>query len=225
MSTLILWDIDGTLLLTGGAGKHAFNATFLKLYNEPDIWQNINPDGRTDFSLIRECYTKRLHREPTQNELWHIKDVYEAELKKYLNTAKSFRLMPHVETTLDKLSKKTDTHLGLATGNFKIASEHKLKRAGLHHFFKFGGFGCDAEDRLALTQKALENGKILLGKNPKHVILVGDTIHDVACGQKIGAKTIAVCTGSTPRQALEKSGADIVADHLGDVASSFGIEL
>ena len=116
--TVILWDIDGTLLLTGGAGKAAFNTIFKDLYNEDDIWQDLKPDGKTDIAIIKECYSKRFNKLPTEAEIERITDAYIKENKLELKTAPRFRLMPFVVETLNKLSQNDDIVMGLATGNF-----------------------------------------------------------------------------------------------------------
>lgn len=213
---IFLWDIDGTILLAGGAGMRSFNRVFEDLYGEKNIWQDIHPDGRTDPSLIEEMYQKRFSRLPTPAEYQKIQDVYHVYLEDDLNQSPGFRLMPHVEDVLGQLKKNPDINLGLATGNFRIAAELKLKRAGFDGFFDFGGFGCDSQDRLTLTSLALQRGHDFTGKKDSPIFLIGDSIHDVNCGNAIGATTIAVCTGGTKRDALEKAKATHVIDDLSE---------
>lgn len=211
--TVLLWDIDGTLLLTGGAGQNVFENIFWELHQCPGIWRGVTVDGRTDDIIIDELYLKSVGRLPTDAERQKFTARYHELMELELTRAPHFRLMPHVLETLERLSKAG--HLqGLATGNFERAAWAKLKRGGLDHFFSFGGFGTDSRDRQTLTQRALERAIIHLGGSPKETFIIGDTIHDVACGKGIGAKTVAVCTGSTPRKTLEESGADWVLDDL-----------
>lgn len=208
--TIILFDIDGTLLLTGGAGSCVFDRIFRELYQIENAWGTIHPDGRTDISLIKECFQNNLKRLPTHSEIKNITKLYCDYLGEALKTWNKFRLMPCVPELLESLAKKSHVTLGLATGNFKAGAFHKLEKCGIAHHFKFGGYGCDSEDRLMLTQKAVNEAKIFLHKNDFEIWLVGDTTHDILCGQAIGAKTIAVCTGSTKYEALKNSGADFV---------------
>lgn len=206
---IILFDIDGTLLLTGGCGKIAFNRVFKTLFNENEIWDNIVPDGRTDFSLIRECFQKRFKRDPSPQEIQKVSTLYFEYLEQELKKASQFRLMPSVIPILEKLSQHENLFLGLATGNFKIAALHKLKRGAIDHFFSFGGFGCDSENRNELTQKAQRRGQ---QKTNSQAItyVIGDTIHDIHSGKSIGATTIAIPTGSTSPETLKEN----TPDHL-----------
>lgn len=213
-TTVILFDIDGTLLLTGGAGSVVFNHIFEKLYQIENAWGTIHPDGRTDISLIKECFQNNLRRLPTQSEIENITKLYCDHLSEILKTWNKFRLMPCVPELLESLAIKSHITLGLATGNFKASAFHKLEKCGIAHHFKFGGYGCDSENRLILTQKAVTEAKNLLKKNDFEIYLVGDTTHDILCGQAIGAKTIAVCTGSTQYSDLKNSGADFVIRDL-----------
>jgi phosphoglycolate phosphatase len=220
MPHLILFDIDGTLLLTGGAGKVAFNRVFEELYGETEIWQDVTPDGRTDDSLVHEVYQKRFGKIPNPDELSKIAARYNELMAEELPRSERFRLMPFARETLTKLAAQPHVHLGLATGNYEAAAWHKLKHAGLDHHFTFGGFGSDAFDRLKLTQIALERGIQRIGTTPESVYLIGDTIHDVTCGKAIGAKTIAVCTGSTKAEELKEAGADWVLTDLSGLLTS-----
>jgi len=218
--TIILWDIDGTLLLTGGSGKAAFNRIFKELYNEDNIWDDLHPDGKTDTAIIKECYQRRFQKSPTEEEIDRIKEAYIKENKIELKNAPRFHLMPYVEKTLNKLSLNPTIAMGLATGNYREPGFDKLKRGQIDHHFNFGGFACDSEDRLKLTQIALENAIEYIREEPKDVYLIGDTVHDIRCGNEIGATTIAVCTGSTTKEVLKDAGADEVINDLSELTIS-----
>lgn len=213
-TTLFLWDIDGTLLLTGGAGITSFNRVFEELYGERHVWKDLHPDGKTDDAIIEELFFQHFGRLPNLQELTRIAVRYSHVMGEELDRSERFRLMPHALETVDQLSKKPGVTLGLCTGNYELAAIHKLKRGGLSDYFLFGGFGSDHRDRLKLTEIALLRAADHLGFQPDQVFVVGDTVHDVRCGKGVGAKTIAVCTGSTPRSLLEKAGADWVLDDL-----------
>lgn len=219
--TIFLFDIDGTLLLTGGAGKVAFEQVFEKLFGEKYVWQNIKPDGKTDPLIIDELFIQRFGRNPNPNEQKQIIDLYNAAMEHALKEAENFRLMPFVPETLQKLFDTPGVILGLATGNFEISAWHKLRHAKLDQFFKFGGFGSDSGNRLELTKLALDRAIKHIGGQPKEVYVVGDTIHDIQCGQDIGAKTIAVCTGSTKRQTLEQANPTCILDDLSTFPNLF----
>jgi phosphoglycolate phosphatase-like HAD superfamily hydrolase len=227
MRRLILFDIDGTLLLTGGAGKAAFDRAFLQLYQIDNAWREIHPDGRTDPSLIAELFEKNLGRRPSPQEEIRIRESYTECMAQTLQDAPRFRLMPGVERLIPQLSERGGVTLGLATGNFEETAYLKLKRAGLGQFFPFGGFGSDFSDRLQLTRVALHRGYQRAGASipPEDCFLVGDTIHDIRCGKLLGLTTVAVATGSTTKGDLAKHRPDFLLDSLeitGEVLTIFG---
>lgn len=212
--TVFLWDIDGTLLLTGGAGVVAFNRVFEEIYHEQYIWEGVHPDGKTDDRIIGELFRHRFKRDPSPSELQKIATRYNELMIEEVPKSPQFRLMPCAAEVLKTLHERDDVLQGLATGNYKPAAYAKLQKGAMDYYFTFGGFGCDSADRQTLTSRALERAKEKLQSSPKKLFLVGDTIHDVSCGKGIGAITVAVCTGSTKRDELEAAGADFVLDDL-----------
>lgn len=213
---ILLWDIDGTILLAGGAGKVAFNRVFEELYQEYEIWENYKPDGKTDYLIINDIYSKRFGKLPTQEEVQNIKNLYAKHLDKTLYEENHFRVLPFAEEVLNAFSKRDDVVMALCTGNFKDTSFSKMKRAKLENIFSFGGFGCDSIDRKELTRLAFERATIKAGKNFTDVYVIGDTIHDVNCAKSIGAISVAVATGSTKPQTLKEAGAHIILNNLGE---------
>jgi phosphoglycolate phosphatase-like HAD superfamily hydrolase len=213
---IILFDIDGTLLLTGGAGKLAFDRAFSELYAIEGAWQNIHPDGRTDPSLIHELFEKNLGRRPRSEEISRIGEAYTQAMEVSLQEAQHFRVMPGVVELLAELEKREMGLLGLATGNLETTAYLKLERAGLRNYFSFGGFGSDFSDRLQLTRAAVERGRQKLGGwvDPQDILLVGDTAEDVRCGKQLGLTTIAVATGSTSKSSLAALRPDFVVEEL-----------
>jgi phosphoglycolate phosphatase-like HAD superfamily hydrolase len=211
---LILFDIDGTLLLTGGAGRMAFEEVFLAQHGMSGAWRDIHPDGRTDPFLIEELFQRNLGRTPSDAENRALVAAYTEAMERALRTAPNFRLMPGVAELLPLLARHD--LLGLATGNFEATAYQKLTRAGLRNYFSFGGFGSDHADRLELTRLAMERGFAKLGRSlpPREILLVGDTVHDVACGQRLGMTTVAVATGSTPRAELAACEPDFLLEDL-----------
>lgn len=215
--TLILFDIDGTLLLTGGSGRYAFNQVFEELYGEKNIFDKISPHGRTDTSLIKEMFLTRLERLPSANEIETVRDLYFKHMNTWLKKLDGFHLMPFASETVERLSKRDDIELGLATGNYKTSAFQKLKRGGLDHYFEFGGFGCDSEDRTELTRKGIERGLERLNHAPKEIWVIGDTAADIQAGQGAGAKVIAVATSNTSREDLQNAGANIALNNLSEL--------
>lgn len=214
---IILFDIDGTLLLTGGAGKTAFETVFQEHFQISGAWQDIHPDGRTDPSLIDELFRKNLSRLPTEGEREAVAAAYAAAMEKALQSAPRFRLMPGVSQCLADL-KAEGFLLGLATGNFEATAYQKLRRASLHEYFSFGGFGSDHADRFELTRVAMERGMAKWGRaiEARDFLLIGDTVHDVECGKRCGMMTAAVATGRTTSQELAAQRPDYLFPDLSD---------
>lgn len=219
---LILFDIDGTLLLTGGAGAIAFNRTFQELYDITEVWQGIHPDGKTDPVIIEELFLKQWGRKPKAHEEKAIEARYAFYMEEALQQAPRFRLMAGIHELLSALEDRQLGCLGLATGNYESTAWLKLKRAGLDSFFHFGGFGSDSRDRLALTRLAMERGMTKIGSciHPEDVWVVGDTIHDIRCGKLLGATTVAVATGSTSWQILQAARPDFLLESFADLEES-----
>lgn len=212
--TVYLWDIDGTLLLSGGAGKQAVVNTFRELLNVDDAWARLHPDGKTDDAIFEEIH-QELFQKPLPRDLRdRIFERYHHHLEQELPRAAGFEIMPYALEVLTRLAKDENASIGLATGNYERAAYLKLKRAGMDHFFSYGGFGTDAIDRQALTQKALERAIDHVGGKPTNVVLIGDTVHDVRCGLGIGAIVVGVCTGTTTADQLKAAGAQHVLSDL-----------
>lgn len=221
--TVFLWDIDGTLLITGGAGKSAFQKVFRDLYGvQGDVWGDYGPHGKTDYAIIDTLYAKVFGVPPLRAEVSRIASRYRECFEEDLKSMPGFRLMPRAKETVEELAARADVSLGLATGNFKQAAYLKLKLAGLDSHFAYGGFGCDATERTELTRAAYRRAVESIGGEPEEIYLVGDTVHDVRCGRAIGAKTVAVCTGGSTRAELQEAGATWVLDDLSEFFSVVG---
>lgn len=213
---MILFDIDGTLLLTGGAGKTALNRTFEKLFQIPNAYGDLIPDGKTDPLIIEEIAVKLLERTPTLAETKKIADLYIEYFKDEILSSQRFRLMPGIDRLIPSLGQNKNFCLGVATGNFKITALMKLNRGGLDPYFSFGGYGDDSTRRLELTRKAIERGK---NRHPyefrsEEIFLIGDTVHDMDVGKTLGLVTVAVATGSTPKEVLSQRRPDFIFDEL-----------
>lgn len=213
---LYLFDIDGTLLLTGGAGSTALNSVFERRYGVAGAMDTILPAGKTDPLILQEIFQAHLARQPTGEEIAAILDDYVPLLRAALTRASNFRLMPAVVETLDFLGARGSVHLGVATGNIRVAAQAKLERAGLWHRFTGGGFGDDSPDRALLVERAIERGCQHAGCTlpRERVVVVGDTPRDVSAARACGVRAIAVATGSVDRATLEDTGADAVFDTL-----------
>jgi phosphoglycolate phosphatase-like HAD superfamily hydrolase len=213
---IILFDIDGTLLLSGGAGLEALRRVFLARYGIPEAANGIEFHGLTDPLILRNIVKQSLGRDLEAGELESIRADYVTELPGVLrDSAPRFRVLDGARELVQDLHDRGDVVLGLATGNFEDAAWAKLRRGDLHRYFGFGGFGSDAEDRLDLTRRAVERGRELTG-NETPVLVVGDTIHDVRCANGVGADCLAVATGSADEATLAAAGARWTVPSLAD---------
>lgn len=218
---LILFDIDGTLLYTGGSGRIAFEKAFEELYGVKDVWQDLVPDGKTDPVIIEEIVSRALGRSLTEREEKVLADRYHKHFEIEIQNPPRFEVLPGVPELLEILSRRPDVMLGIVTGNFEQAAWAKLRRAALHSFFRFGGFASDHGNRAELTRIGIERGRKLLGDHSGKVqiFVIGDTPHDVRAGKSSGAAVIGVATGRTGVQEFyEKHKADYALENLSDSA-------
>jgi len=219
--TLVLFDIDGTLLLTAGAGRRAITAALADRLGAGDAWRHIRFDGKTDPQIVRELLEAA--GDPAADDPGVIADVcerYVAHLAEELaRTPGDTRLLPGVPSLLDRLEARGDVVLGLLTGNVVRGAGLKLRAGGLDPArFLVGAYGSDSSHRPDLPAIAAERAAPLFGRTPAGatVVIVGDTPADVTCGRAIGARAIAVATGSYAVAALAEAGAHAAFDDLSD---------
>lgn len=204
MVRLVLFDIDGTLVRTGGAGVKAFRMVFETVFGASDGFEKMKFAGRTDRSLVREFFT--FHGIPANEENFQkFTDHYVFWLDHILQTSKT-ELCPGVMEFLDALKNLQEPPLlGLLTGNIRLGAEIKLRHSGIWERFQTGAFADDHEDRDCIAGVARDRGERILGKKlaPEQVVVVGDTPLDVRCGRAIGARVLAVATGGASLPELE----------------------
>ena len=216
---LYLFDIDGTLLLSGGAGSRALDRVFADLHGIRGAMDHVWPGGKTDPIIIEEVFALHLGRPPTVAEYDEVIERYLPLLHAELARSEQFRLMPAVIETLDFLAGDGGVTLGLATGNVRAAAEAKLERAGLWPRFALGGYGCDHRDRERLVARAIERATELGGApvDPRDVVVVGDTPFDIAAARACGARVVAVATGRPSREELAACEPDVLLDTLAEL--------
>lgn len=220
MPTIALFDIDGTLLRAGGAGRRAVELAIEEVLDSPKgsvCLRSVEFAGRTDPWIVRAALTGR--GVPVDDEV--IAEVlrrYVLHLPEQLQVATAFEVLPSVLSMLSQLSDRDDVILGLGTGNTEPAAYAKLARGGLDSFFSFGGFGSDHTDRAELLRVGLMRGlqRARVERHDAEVVVIGDTPHDVAAAHAIGARCIAVTTGGFEPESLQSAGACVVVSHLGD---------
>lgn len=217
MKKLLLFDIDGTLLLTGGAGSRALNRTLLEFFGLADALGKVRPDGKTDPQIIREALAQAGLNGDSEKALpSDLFPRYTVLLQEELAaSAGSLKVLPGVREVLEQLAADEGCLLGIATGNIEAGARLKLEYAGLGSRFSFGGFGSDAEHRTELIRIAMARGGRLVETTPiGATVVIGDTPRDVFHGREAGARTVAVASGRYSEQELEASGADLVLPSL-----------
>ena len=219
MIKVILFDIDGTLVLTGGAGGRAMTRAFEELFAVPDAFHGIPMPGRTDSWILSDAAAA--HGIPSA-QLSRFHDVYLAYLATELDRPGPRKgVMPGVRPLLDALVARADVYLALLTGNYEAAARLKLEYFDLWRYFRCGAFGDAAPDRNGLLSKALAAVRACGGPaaSASDAVVVGDTPLDVACAAASGARSIAVATGGYDVDALRAAGADVVFPDLSDAAA------
>jgi phosphoglycolate phosphatase len=211
---LLLFDVDQTLISTGGAGIRALNRAFLKLFSLQNAMEGILPHGKTDPGIIREIFTTRAGDSqcdgyPTSLE--PILDSYLTFLKEEVETSSSYKVLPGILDVLDSMSVRPDVLVGLATGNVEAGARIKLERGNLNRYFAFGGFGSDSENRTQLVKRGAEMASAFSGQRlePSNTFVIGDTPRDIEAGREAGFQTIGVATGKYSRSDLMNSGATL----------------
>jgi phosphoglycolate phosphatase len=219
MPKLVLFDIDGTLVLTGGAGLRAMTRACTEVVGHADALDGIPVAGRTDWIILHDTLT-RLGRELDRDLFDRLRDRYVDYLRhEILQPGKGFNgALPGVPDLLASLHGRDDVYLGLLTGNFAAGARIKLERFDLWRYFRCGAYGDDAPDRNALVPVAVERAAAcgIPSLPPADVVVVGDTPHDVACARAAGATAIGVATGGYTADELRACGADVVFDTLRD---------
>jgi phosphoglycolate phosphatase len=219
MPKLLLFDIDGTLVLTGGAGLRAMTRACQEVIGHADALDGIPVAGRTDWIILHDTLT-RLGRDLDRDLFDRLRDRYVDYLRhEILQPGKGFNgALPGVPDLLESLQGRDDVYLALLTGNFEAGARIKLERFDLWRYFRCGAYGDDAPDRNALVPVAVERAAAcgIPALPPADVVVVGDTPHDVACARAAGATAIGVATGGYTADELRACGADLVFDTLRD---------
>jgi phosphoglycolate phosphatase-like HAD superfamily hydrolase len=214
---LVLFDIDGTLLDTGGAGREAMRLAFAEVAGDPDACAHFSFAGMTDRAIAREGL--RAAGRPTGDaDLDALLEAYLRHLGPAL-ARRPGRALPGAAQAVETTRAWPRAVVGLGTGNVRRGAFAKLEACALGGRFELGGFGCDAEDRAALLWRGVERGAARAGEVPERcaVVVVGDTPRDVAAARAIGALAVAVATGGHDAEALSACGADRVLASLEDL--------
>ena len=211
MYRILLFDIDGTLVSTGGAGAVAWRRAFEDLYGIPADIGEFTDAGMTDPDVGAKTFAAVLHREPTPHELAQILQRRLEYLPEAVAESTKYRVLPGVSERLRQLSR--DGHLlGIITGNGDGAAHIKLARGDLNRWFTFGAYAGANVERADIVRQAVQKGEALLGEDVPNteIFVVGDTPRDIEAAHAAGCTAIAVATGHHDAAALKEAGADHV---------------
>jgi phosphoglycolate phosphatase len=216
---LLLFDIDGTLILTGGAGSRAMTRAFAATHGLEDALQKVDLAGRTDRIIMREALT-HAGRDHEDVDLDEFREAYCSALREEIQKPGTGRrgLLPGVRPLLDALAARDDVRLALLTGNFRASAEIKLAAFGVWDYFSWGAFADDAIERddlirIAHARHETRHGQLI---EPEAVVVIGDTPHDIRCARAGGAKAVAVATGNYDLEALRGHQPDALFADLSD---------
>ncbi len=215
---VLLFDIDGTLLFSGGAGKRAMSRAFRDVYGVEDGFSGVSMSGKTDGQILREAL--RLNRiEQTADSMEAFRRRYFDYLREEIRSElPGKRLVSGVRELLASLADEQRVLLGLLTGNWRVSAYIKLEHFGIDRYFPFGAFADDSEDRDELLPIALRRARRRAGVElrPQDAWVIGDTPRDVQCGLVHGARVLAVAASEYDPDTLRKAGATAVVPDFSD---------
>ena len=213
---LLLFDIDGTLVNTGGAGVESLKMTVRNRFRTEDDLRDIEIAGKTDRAIIRDILCK-YRVDPTEENITSFAREYIDGLPLCLSRTRG-RVLPGIQQVLERLKPQPHIVLALLTGNLQEGARLKLQHYGLWDFFEFGAFADDHYDRNQLGAFARKRAQLKHGHDfdAADIDVIGDTNHDIACGKAFGARTIAVATGSWSRERLQGCAPDFWFDDFSD---------
>lgn len=211
----VLFDVDGTLITSGGAGAESWKLAFDELYGVPADIGEFTDNGMTDPEVGRRTFAQVVGHEPDGEEMARLMATRMRYLPGTVKESEGYRVLPGVRETLERLQAQ-GVLLGLCSGGTEEAVEVKLARGDLNRYFDFGGFGSDSEDRVVLTRGAVVRAEARLERrlSREEVLVVGDTPHDIDAAAGAGAGSVGVATGHYDAAALERAGADHVIGSL-----------
>lgn len=213
---IILFDIDGTLIRSGGAGKQAFEKTIEDAFGKGVADHEVPFSGRTDRAIVGDLF-KHCGIENTANAWQQFFAAYLRHLPDCM-TSHEGHVLPGVKNLLEQLQQRQDIAVGLLTGNSEQGAQIKLKHYGIANYFDFGGYGDDHLDRNLVAQDAVSAARqhLSFSFTQQQVCVIGDTPRDIGCGRAIGARVVAVCTGSHTAGELAAANPDLLLKDLSD---------
>ncbi len=224
MKTLVLWDIDHTLLYSGGAGALGMRRAFRDLYGDGESFRAIEYSGRTDRAIFHDAAVEfGIESERAVSDMPRFIDTYIPHLEAALGEVTGGTLKPGVEDVLAALDRREGVVQALGTGNFRRAAEVKLRHFGIDAYFPgcVGGFGEDSADRHEVI--AMGIARLRNGAPADRIVVIGDTPHDVSAAKACGAFALGVGTGEFPADDLRACGADAALTDFSDAGQALRI--
>jgi len=221
--TIVLLDIDGTLIRTGRAGSRAMNRAFEDLFGIAGAFDSVVMAGRTDRWILNDA-AARAGVDLGGDNVDRFRERYSVRLTDALREpAPGKGVLPGVRRLLESLDTRDDVFCALLTGNCEDGARIKLQHFDIWKFFRCGAYGDDVTDRNHLFDIAMDRAHAcgVPRVEPSEVVVVGDTVLDVACAKAAGARSVAVATGPSDIDTLRKSGADVVVRDLNDTEAFF----
>jgi phosphoglycolate phosphatase len=211
----ILFDIDGTLITSGGAGAVSWRRAFEELYGIPADIGKFTDAGMTDPEVARLTFKAVIGHEPAPEELAQVMAKRLEYLPQAVAESTGYKVLPGVQELLPQL-RDAGYLLGLTTGGVEEAARMKLERGGLNQYFTFGGYGSDSPDRIELTKVAVERAETIVGRDLERdeVLDVGDTPLDITAAHAANTVAVGVATGHYSKEQLAEAGADYVLGTL-----------
>jgi phosphoglycolate phosphatase-like HAD superfamily hydrolase len=211
----VLFDIDGTLIDTGGAGARSWSWAFERLHAVPVDIAKSSSAGMTDPDVATRTFEAVLGRAPSDHELARLFAWYVYRLQHEVEISEGYRVLPGVVETLDRLMDR-GVVLGIVSGGLEGSARIKLERGHLNRYFPVGAFGTDSRDRHEITRVAIARVSTMHGRDirPGDVMVVGDTPLDVDAAKAVGATSLGVASGRYTVDELRRAGADLVLASL-----------
>ncbi|CAN5387586.1 HAD family hydrolase [soil metagenome] len=213
---ICLFDIDGTLLRSGGAGKAAMESALQEIFEVTLATDQVSYSGRTDRAIGRDLF--RIHGVELNQTNWvRFIDAYLARLPAYLESMQG-TICPGIGELLDELDRWPDITVSLLTGNLRAGAQVKLGHFGLHERFLFGGFGDHHWERDDVAFEAVQaiTSHLGISISPQNIWVIGDTPLDIRCARAIGARAVAVATGWDDATILSAANPDLLLNDLSD---------
>jgi phosphoglycolate phosphatase-like HAD superfamily hydrolase len=221
----LLFDVDGTLIVSGGAGARSWKLAFVELYGIPADIGEFTDTGMTDPDVGRKTFESVLDREPSDDEFEKLLERRQHYLHRTVAESEGYHVLAGVDELLPQLLDEGYL-LGLVTGNLQASAHTKLHRSGLNRYFSFGGYASDSRDRNEVTRIALRKAALVYGAplTAEQALVIGDTPRDVTSAHAAGIECVGVASHEFDADQLRDAGADYVIESLAEGLPTASLE-